>query len=120
MMNTILIVDDSMTDLHITQISLQQAGFLVVTARSEQEAKAQIANQKPDLIVLDVVLPDRSGFELCRALKGEEKTKKIPVVMCSSKSTKMDRYWGLQQGADAYIAKPIQTEELLKTVQKLL
>lgn len=120
MISTILIVDDSMTDLYITQSSLQQAGFSVITARNQQEAKDQIASQKPDLIVLDVVLPDRSGFELCRTLKGEEQTKEIPVVLCSNKSSKMDRYWGLQQGADAYIAKPIQAEELLKTVQKLL
>jgi len=119
-MNTILIIDDSITDLHITQSSLQQAGFSVITARSEQEAKEQLASQKPDLIVLDVVLPYRSGFEICRTLKEEDQAKRIPVIMCSNKNTKMDKYWGLQQGADAYIGKPIQTEELLKTVQKLL
>jgi len=119
-MHTILIVEDSTTDLHITKTSLQEAGFSVITARNGQEAKVQLASQKPDLIVLDVVLPYRSGFELCRLLKEEEKTKEIPIVMCSSKSSKMDKYWGLQQGADAYLAKPIQVEELLKIVQKLL
>jgi chemotaxis family two-component system response regulator PixH len=120
MMHKILVVDDSTTDLHVIQISLEKAGFSVVTARSEQEAKSKISVQKPDLIVLDVVLPDRSGFELCRDLKTENITKKIPIILCSSKSSKMDRYWGLQQGADAYLAKPVSLEILLSTVKKIL
>lgn len=119
-MQKILVVDDSITDLHVTQLSLEKGGFSVVTARSEQEAKVQLATQKPDLIVLDVVLPDRSGFELCRALKTEDNTKGIPIILCSSKGSKMDKYWGLQQGADAYLAKPVSLEELLNIVKKIL
>lgn len=119
-MGTVLVVDDSMTDLQIAKGSLQQAGFSVITASNEQEAKSRIVAQKPDLIVLDVVLPDRSGFELCRDLKAEMTTKKIPIVMCSTKGSNMDKYWGMQQGADIYLAKPIDAEELVRAVQKLI
>ena len=119
-MHKILVVDDSTTDLHVIQNSLEKAGFFVMTARSELEAKAQLVDQIPDLIVLDIVLPDRSGFELCRALKTDGGTKEIPIVLCSNKNSKMDRYWGLQQGADAYIFKPVNLEELLETVKNLL
>lgn len=119
-MSTVLVVDDSMTDMQVAKGTLQKAGFSVITASSEQEAKARIANQKPDLIVLDVVLPDRSGFELCRDLKEENSTKEIPIIMCSTKGSKMDKYWGMQQGADVYLAKPIDTDELVRAVQKLI
>jgi two-component system, chemotaxis family, response regulator PixH len=120
MMSTVLVVDDLMTDLHIASSSLQLAGFTVVTAANEKEAKVKIAAQQPDLIVLDVVLPDRSGFELCRDLKEETSTKNIPIVLCSTKGSKMDKYWGMQQGADAYLAKPLDGEELVEAVRKLL
>jgi two-component system, chemotaxis family, response regulator PixH len=119
-MNTVLVVDDSMTDMQIASGSLQQAGFTVITAANEKEAKARIASQKPDLIVLDVVLPDRSGFEICRDLKDNPSTKDIPIVICSTKGSNMDKYWGMQQGADAYIAKPVDPDELVKAVRKLV
>jgi two-component system, chemotaxis family, response regulator PixH len=119
-MSTVLVVDDLMTDLQIVSGSLQQAGFAVITASNEKEAKAKIANQKPDLIVLDVVLPDRSGFEICRNLKDDASTKDIPIVLCSTKGSNMDKYWGMQQGADAYLAKPVDLDELLKAVRKLV
>jgi chemotaxis family two-component system response regulator PixH len=69
---------------------------------------------------LDVVLPGRSGFEICRELKAEDNTSNIPVIICSTKGTEMDKFWGLKQGADAYITKPIDQDELVKTVNKLL
>ncbi|NJL97524.1 MAG: response regulator [Synechococcaceae cyanobacterium SM2_3_2] len=119
-MKTILVVEDSLTDLHIVLATLQQAGFAVITASNEKEAKDQIREKKPDAIILDVVLPDRSGFELCRDLKDEESTKNIPIVMCSTKSSNMDKYWGMQQGADIYLAKPVSSEQLLKSVRSLI
>lgn len=119
-MNTVLIVEDTMTDMQVAMSSLQGAGFAVLTATNEQEAKTKIATQRPDLIVMDVVLPDRSGFELCRDLKQDDATKAIPVVMCSTKGSNMDKYWGLQQGADAYMPKPVDGDELVKTVKKFI
>jgi two-component system, chemotaxis family, response regulator PixH len=119
-MKTILVIDDSMTDQQIVTGVLRQAGYTVVTASTDQEAKISLAAQKPDLIFLDVVLPDRSGFEICRDLKDDASTQNIPVVICSSKNSKMDKYWGIQQGADAYLAKPVDTNELIQTVCKLI
>lgn len=119
-MSTILVVDDSMTDRQVVVGTLQQEGFAVITAGSEKEALEQISKHKPNLIVLDVVLPDRSGFEICRDLKEAEATKKTPIVICSSKGSKMDKFWGMQQGADAYISKPVDTAELLEAVRKLI
>lgn len=120
MMQKILVVDDCMTDLHVTKSSLEKAGFSVTTARNGLEVKSKLVAQRPDLIVLDIVLPDRSGFEICRALKAEDMTREIPIILCSNKSSKMDKYWGLQQGANAYLPKPVDLEELLKTVKSLL
>jgi two-component system, chemotaxis family, response regulator PixH len=119
-MSVVLIVEDSMTDLQVTSSSLQQAGYTVITASDEQEAKQRLASQKPDLIVLDVVLPDRSGFEICRDLKDDVATQNIPVVMCSTKGSNMDKYWGMQQGADAYLAKPVDPAQLVQAVRKLV
>jgi DNA-binding response OmpR family regulator len=119
-MSTALVVEDSLTEMEILTACLQRAGFNVVTASSGEEALAKISNTKPDVIVLDVVLPGCSGFELCRELKADVLTNKIPVVMCSTKSTDMDKFWGMKQGADAYITKPIDQEELVRTVKQLI
>lgn len=119
-MNTVLVVDDSMTEMQVITSCLQRGGLSVQTATSSEEALVKISSQKPDVIILDVVLPGRSGFELCRDLKSEAGTSKIPVVMCSTKGSEMDKFWGMKQGADAYITKPIDQEKLLQTVKQLL
>lgn len=74
----------------------------------------------PNVIVLDVVLPDRSGFELCRQLKAENKTSQIPIVIYSTKNTDLDKFWGMKQGADAYLTKPVDTDELARTLQQVV
>lgn len=119
-MKKALIVEDSQTDLHIMSSCLGKNGFEVVEATNHQEALAKLQEQLFNLIVLDVVLPDRSGFELCRQLKQEEATSKIPIVMCSTKSSDLDKFWGMKQGADAYVTKPIDTEELSRTLQQVV
>ncbi len=119
-MGTALIIDDSLTEREIITHYLKQAGIGVSTANSGEEALEKLNAELPDLIVLDVVLPGRSGFEICRALKAEDKTKKIPVILCSTKGSEMDKFWGLKQGADAYIPKPIDQELFLRTVKQLL
>jgi two-component system, chemotaxis family, response regulator PixH len=119
-MPTVLVVDDSATEREIISGCLKSSGLSIVTAVSGEEALDKIGAHKPDVIVLDVVLPGRSGFEICRELKAEDSTSKIPVIICSTKGTEMDKFWGLKQGADAYITKPIDQEELVKTVNKLL
>jgi chemotaxis family two-component system response regulator PixH len=119
-MGTALVVDDSATEREILVAYLQQAGMIVSTAASGEEALEKINNNLPDLIVLDVVLPGRSGFEVCRDLKAKEKTKNIPIIICSTKGSEMDKFWGMKQGADAYIPKPVNQEELIATAKKLI
>lgn len=119
-MSTALIIEDSLTEMEILTACLQRGGFNVATASSGEEALTKLGNTKPDVIILDVVLPGCSGFELCRELKADALTNKIPVVMCSTKSTDMDKFWGMKQGADAYITKPIDQEELVRTVKQLV
>jgi two-component system, chemotaxis family, response regulator PixH len=115
-----LIVDDSATERSIITGCLQAVGISVSIAMSGEEALQKIAADSPDLIVLDVVLPGRSGFEICRELKGSEDTNKIPIILCSTKGTEMDKFWGMKQGADAYIPKPINQDELVRKVKELI
>ena len=84
------------------------------------EALEHLETFNPDIVVMDIVMPRMNGYELCRRLKSDPKTQNVPVVMCSSKGEEFDRYWGMKQGADAYIAKPFQPVELIGTVKQLL
>jgi two-component system, chemotaxis family, response regulator PixH len=117
-MATILVVDDTLTQIEIISGTLKKAGFTIMEASSSEDAKVKINLQKPDAIVLDVVLPGISGFELCRELKDNPDTSAIPVVLCSTKNGEMDKFWGMKQGAAGYIAKPIDPEELIKAVKQ--
>ncbi len=119
-MGLALIVEDSPTEMGILQECLQRAGVGVTKATTSGEALNQIRLQRPDVIILDVVLPDRSGFELCRELKADPSTGQIPIVMCSTKNTDMDRYWGMKQGASAYLTKPVDQEQLVRVVKSFL
>jgi two-component system, chemotaxis family, response regulator PixH len=119
-MGTALVVEDSLTDMQILIGCLKQNGINCLIAQSGEDAITTIAQQRPDVIVLDVVLPGRSGFQVCRQLKGDPNTRDIPVIMCSTKDTEIDKFWGLKQGADAYLTKPIDQTEFIETVQRLL
>lgn len=119
-MGTALVVEDSMTEREIITYYLRQAGVIVATATSGEEALEKLNTYTPDLIILDIVLPGRSGFEICRELKAEAKTSKIPIIICSTKGSDMDKFWGMRQGADAYIPKPIDQEIFLRTVKELI
>ena len=114
-----LIVDDSATERSIIAGCLKNVGIEISMALSGEEALEKIQQNSPDLIVLDVVLPGRSGFEICRELKRSENTNQIPIILCSTKGTEMDKFWGMKQGADAYIPKPIDQEELVRKVKEL-
>jgi chemotaxis family two-component system response regulator PixH len=115
-----LIVDDSATERSIITDYLTEFGIDVSVAWSGEEALEKIQQDFPDLIVLDIVLPGRSGFEICRQLKGSEHTSQIPIILCSTKDTEMDKFWGMKQGADAYIPKPIDREQLVSKVKELI
>ena len=119
-MSEVLVVEDSIAQREMIIDLLRSSGLTVVSASSGPEALEQIQVHCPDLVVLDIVMPKMNGYEVCRRLKADPKTKNVPVVMCSSKSEEFDRYWGMKQGADAYIAKPFQPVELIGTVKQLL
>lgn len=119
-MSTVLIVDDSSTLREMIAGLLINAGMNVVEAKDGVEAKEMIESNPPDLVVLDIVMPNMNGYELCRWIKNTPNTQTIPVVICSSKSEEFDRYWGMKQGADAYIAKPFRPNDMVDTVKQLL
>jgi chemotaxis family two-component system response regulator PixH len=119
-MGNALVVDDSLTEREILVGHLEEAGITVSIATSGEEALEKIKANTPDLIVLDVVLPGRSGFEVCREIKNSDQTKGIPIIICSTKGSEMDKFWGMKQGADAYLPKPVDKDELLTTVKKLI
>lgn len=119
-MSTVLVVEDNNTEKEIISNCLQTSGVSVLTAKSAEEAFEQLKNHHFDAVILDIVLPDRSGFEICREIKSEAQTSKIPVVMCSTKNGEMDKFWGMKQGADAYLSKPIDQDELVRTVKQFL
>lgn len=119
-MTTVLVVDDSPMIREMVSSHLTQHGFKVVEAGDGAEAIEKIQAKLPDLIVTDVVMPRMNGYELCRWIKSNAQTKNLPVVMCTTKSEEFDKYWGMKQGADAYITKPYQPPELLNILQELL
>jgi DNA-binding response OmpR family regulator len=119
-MTTVLLVEDSLTHTEMLTHYLRQAGLTVVSVTSGEEAQKKLQLQKPDLVILDVILPGQSGFELCRELKTNSSTQRIPVVICSTKGTDADKLWGSMLGADAYIAKPVDQKQLIQTIQQLM
>ncbi|MEA5536535.1 response regulator transcription factor [Crocosphaera sp. XPORK-15E] len=119
-MRTILVADDSTAQRELIAGLLIENGFSVTTAINGAEALEKLESLSPDLIILDVVMPKLNGYQTCRSIKNDPKTGHIPVILCSTKSTEVDHYWGLKQGADAYIVKPFPHEELLGTVKQLL
>lgn len=119
-MTTALVVEDSLTDKEIITSFLQCHDISFIVAKNAAEAFDKVKNNQFDLIILDVVLPDRSGFEICRDLKSETGAEEIPVIICSTKGTEIDKFWGMKQGADAYLTKPVDQDEFTKTLQKLL
>jgi len=119
-MSTILVVDDSPMLREMISGLLDKSGLTISVAKDGQEAKDKIVSDPPDLVVLDVVMPNMNGYELCRWVKNNPTTKNVLVILCSSKSEEFDRYWGIKQGADAYVIKPFRPGELLSTVQTLL
>lgn len=119
-MNTVLVVEDSLTQRQVLTLYLQKAGLAVVSVKSSEEAQSSLSVQKPDLIILDVILPGQSGFELCRELKADPSTSQIPVVICSTKHTNLDKMWGNMLGADAYLPKPVDDKELMQTILQLI
>ena len=117
---TVLIVEDTPSERELISHYLREEGYNVIHAVTAQEGFDKAIASRPDLIVTDVVMPGMSGFELCRSLKRAPETAKVPIIICSSKDQAIDRLWGMRQGADAYMTKPFNREELLKVIKSVL
>lgn len=119
-MSKILIIDDEPDVIDILAMNLKSAGFSVLTAESGVAGLNKARMEMPHLIVLDLMLPGMSGFEVCKALRKDAATAKIPIIMLTAKSEEVDRIVGLELGADDYVAKPFSPREILLRIQSVL
>jgi twitching motility two-component system response regulator PilH len=115
----ILLVDDSRTELHHLSSLLTRNGFAVRTAENGEEAMRRLAEETPDLILMDVVMPGQNGFQLTRSITRDPRWARVPVIMCTSKNQETDKVWGMRQGARDYIVKPVNGDELLGKIKAL-
>ncbi len=116
---TVLIVDDSKTELMFLTDLLQKNAMSVRTAQGADEAFKRLAEDKPDLILMDVVMPGQNGYQLTRSISRTPEYAGIPIIMCTSKSLATDKVWGMRQGARDYITKPVNPDELLAKIRAL-
>ena len=117
---TILVIDDSPTERYVFVDLLSRNGYRVITAENGEEGIEKAKAELPNLILMDVVMPGLNGYQATRALTRDEKTKHIPVLVCTCKNQETDKIWGLRQGAQDYLAKPINGEELLVNIARIL
>jgi twitching motility two-component system response regulator PilH len=116
----VLIVDDSPAQVKLMQGLLEPEGYQPIGVNDPRRVEEAIAAERPSVILLDVIMPERNGFQICRELKSNAKFNTIPVIMVTSKDSASDKYWGEQQGADGYITKPFTREELLRAVRRFV
>lgn len=119
-MAKILIADDSLAEIQLFQAALQPTGHTIITVMDGEAAEAKLKTEKVDLIILDVIMPKKNGFQVCRDIKTNDATKNIPVIMVTSKDQESDKFWGMKQGADEYLTKPFNADDLLKAVKKYI
>ena len=119
-MAKILVADDSLAELQIIQQALQSTGHTITTVTDGEAAEEKAKTDKFDLVILDVIMPKKNGFQVCREIKTNDRTKNIPVIIVTSKDQESDKFWGMKQGADEYLTKPFKPEDLLKAVKKYI
>jgi DNA-binding response OmpR family regulator len=114
----VLIIDDSPAEVRLMHGLLEREGYNPVGLSDSARIEETIAFERPNVILLDVVMPGRNGFQVCRELKGHDEFKNIPVILVTSRDTPSDKYWGEQQGADGYVTKPFTSQELIRAVRR--
>ena len=119
-MKQVLIVEDSPTELHILTSIMEKHGFTVTVANNGLEAIDKVKTSHPDIILMDVVMPEMNGFKATRTLKKDDSSSHIPIIMVTTKAQETDRVWAMRQGVDAYLNKPVDEKELMKTVNELM
>jgi twitching motility two-component system response regulator PilH len=116
----VLIVDDSATERHVLEQIMSEAGFVVITTSTGEEGVAKARAEMPTLVLMDVVMPGMNGYQATREIAKGKDTVGIPVIICTSRGAETDKLWGLRQGAQEYLVKPINKQALLQKVQKIL
>jgi len=119
-MATVLIVDDSPTEIHALKIMLEKNGFNVITASSGEEGVETAKEKKPNLILMDIVMPGLNGFQATRQITTDSETSHIPVIIVTTKNQETDRVWGLRQGAKDFITKPVSENELMSKIRTVI
>lgn len=119
-MAKILIAEDSATAAAVLKKALTGLGHTILLASDGEEAERQISLERPDLVILDIIMPKVNGFQLCRIIRSNPALSKLKVIMVTSMDRESDRYWGLKQGADEYLTKPVDIEELKTKVRRHL
>jgi two-component system, chemotaxis family, response regulator PixH len=115
----VLVVEDTPAQMELITLYLRENGYNVFTANNAKDGLELIDKESPDVVVTDVVMEGMNGFEMCRAIKKNPITEKIPVIACTSRNTDLDRLWGMKQGVDAYLGKPFTSEELIRAVKSV-
>jgi twitching motility two-component system response regulator PilH len=116
--NKVLVCDDSNTDLTNIKTIVEGAGYMVVTASSGVEALSCAKSEHPDIIFLDIIMPEMDGFEACRKLRQDPTTKQIPIIFVTSKNQKADRVWAQMQGAQDLISKPYNADQIISKLKE--
>ena len=117
-MAKVMVVDDAYSELKLMEAILRSAGHEVVSLIDGEALEDKLSAERPDVLLLDIIMPKRNGYEILRALRKDARTKTTPVVLVSSKNQESDKAWGKRQGADEYLAKPFTSDELLSMVQR--
>ena len=116
----ILLVDDSPTELAVLAALFQGEGFEVITARDGEDALDKLGRERPRMVLMDVVMPGKNGFSLCRQIRSSAEYSQMPIILVTSKNQPSDRFWGLKQGAVDYVTKPWDAAQLVETVRRHL
>jgi len=119
-MAKVMVVDDAYSELKLMEGILRSAGLEVVCFPDGEQIEERIVREQPDLLLLDIVMPNRNGYEILRSLKRDGRTRSTPVVLVSSKNQESDRVWGKRQGADEYLGKPFTAEQLVTVVRQFV
>jgi len=117
-MGKVMVVDDAYSEIQLMESILKSAGHQVLSFTEGDQIEDKIAAERPDVVLLDIVMPKRNGYEILRGLRRNERTRETRVVVVSSKNQESDRAWGLRQGADEYLGKPFTPEQLLSAVRR--
>jgi DNA-binding response OmpR family regulator len=117
-MAKVMLVDDAYSELQLMESILKGVGHEVLSYPDGERLEDKVATEKPDVILLDIVMPRRNGYEVLRGLRKDDRTRHTRVVVVSSKNQESDRLWGLRQGADDYLPKPFTRDQLIATVRR--